>query len=82
MTQDKKQRILDMLVIRYNIRSYLSAATEKGNLKLASYANREAARDLIEVINVLAEGELVDIKHERRTDGNGILFDAIEAEWA
>ena len=82
MTQDKKQRILDMLVIRYNIRSYMAAATDKNDLKLASYANREAARDLLEVINVLAEGELVDINPEYKTCADGIQYDMITAEWA
>lgn len=82
MEQDKKRRVLDMLVIRYNIRSYMAAATDNGNLKLASYANREAARDLLEVINVLAEGELVDIHHEYKTCADGIKYDMIIAEWA
>jgi len=81
MTQDKKRRILDMLVVRYNIRSYAAAALEKSDLKLASYTNREAARDLLEVIIVLAKDELVDIKSECKAC-DGIKYDMITAEWA
>lgn len=78
----KKRRLMEMLVIRYNMRSYAAAALGKSDLKLASYASREAARDLLEVINVLAEGELVDINHEYRKCADGIRYDMITAEWA
>lgn len=80
--EEKKRRIMEMLVIRYNIRSYAAAALDKSDLKLASYANREAARDLLEVIEVLAAGELVDIKHEFKACSDNVKYDMITAEWA
>lgn len=83
MGRDKTEKILDDLITLYNENSFLAACAKSRNLMSNSHIHRTIARDLLDVINELAWGELVDIKHELRTAVNcGVRYDAIDAEWA
>ena len=83
MSINKTKEILDDLITLYNEHSFLAACAKSRDLMSSSHIHRTIARDLLGVINELAWGELVDIKHELRTAVNcGVVYDAIEAEWA
>lgn len=82
MSNDKTREILDMLVKLHNERSFLAAAAAKMDLLAISYTNRTMARDLLDIINELAYGELVDINHVNSHYVNGVVCDEIIAEWA
>lgn len=81
MLYDKKQLIMNRLVTLHNERSFLAAGAEKHDLKAVSYTNRTMARDLLDIIYDLADGELVDI-NIKTVIQNNIKYDVVVAEWA
>lgn len=83
MSINKTQEIMEMMVTLHNEHSYLAAAAKKSERLSDSYTHRTIARDLLFIINEIADGQLVDIKYEHRfVERAGIEYYAIEAEWA